>query len=123
MAQIKNSEISKYRTMYSVKQKYRCGICGASLASSMPTLDHCHDTGLLRGTLCNSCNRSEGKVKKAAQYMAKVTHLSKTDYIGWLRKLVTYLEKSITSPSIHIHPSFDTKLGKQKPVKRKRRTK
>ena len=123
MKQIKASEIAKYRNHLAGKQKYRCGICKAPLAGQVITLDHSHVDGRLRGALCNTCNRSEGKVKKAAQYMAKVTHLSKTDYLGFLKELVRYLEYFHENPRELYHPTFDLKTGKQKPVKRKKRTK
>lgn len=57
-----------------------CAICkrpetrkGKDLA-----VDHCHDTGVVRGLLCNGCNRglgllgdTVGKVTEAVKYLAK----------------------------------------------------
>ena len=121
--QIKTSEIPKYRKMFAAKQKYKCALCGTSIAAGMVALDHCHTTGHLRGVLCGTCNRNEGKLKKAAQYMAKITHLSKTNYIGFLQRLIDYLKYYEDNPSGIVHPTYDLEKGKQKPVKRKRRTK
>lgn len=121
MPQIKTSEIPKYRRMIAGKQDYRCGICKARLAGSVQTLDHCHTTGRLRGVLCSSCNMSEGKVKKGAQYLSKSTHLSRTDYLSWLRALISYLENYNDNRKGVIHPTFDLTTGKQKPVKRRKR--
>ncbi len=120
--QIKTTEISKYRAMFATKQKYKCPICKSPLLTRA-ALDHSHTTGELRGTLCNTCNRNEGKVKKAIQYMAKVTHLSKIDYIQWMKNLISYLEYYKENPTGIIHPTFDVEKGKQKPVKRTRRKK
>ena len=119
--QIKAADIPRYRKMFATKQKYKCPLCGTSLATGLSALDHDHSTGELRGTLCGPCNRSEGKAKSGAHYMMKVTHLAKTDYIQWLKNLVAYLENSIKNPSGIIHPTFDVAKGKQKPRKRVRR--
>lgn len=37
----------------------RCGICGVHIGTS-GIEDHCHETGLVRGYLCRSCNTREG---------------------------------------------------------------
>ena len=120
---IKVKEIPKYRAMYALKQKYQCGICKKPLGTATMALDHDHDTGHIRGTLCMPCNRSEGKVKAGAKYMQKVTHLAKTNYIKFLINLVKYLVYHQKNPSNIIHPTFDLELGKTKPTKRKRNVK
>ena len=40
-------------------QDYRCAMCGIEGESLV--LDHCHETGLVRGFLCNGCNMTEGR--------------------------------------------------------------
>lgn len=79
---------TKYRQRPEVKEKYRqnhylktynmslddvnkatnCGICGVSLVlkgygDSSVCVDHDHDTGKVRGFLCNNCNRGLGLFK------------------------------------------------------------
>ena len=39
-------------------QDGRCGLCGFE---DRLVEDHCHDTGLVRGMLCRSCNTTEGR--------------------------------------------------------------
>lgn len=63
-----------------------CAICdkyiltqdpNASVPSSMP-LDHCHNTGRIRGILCTNCNHLLGKAK---------------DDVELLKEAIEYLEK------------------------------
>lgn len=60
-----------------VGQGRRCGCCGKKL--QRPHVDHDHDTGEVRGLLCQKCNTGIGKlgddlsgVLNAAQYLAGV---------------------------------------------------
>jgi len=126
--QIKSNEISKYRSMFAAKQKYICPICKKSIAAGLVALDHSHDGkepdgGMIRGTLCNTCNRSEGRARRGAETMAKSNHMVKTNYIQWLKNLIIYLEFSMSNPSNIYHPSWDIQKNKQKPKKRKRKIK
>lgn len=67
----------KYAEMY-VKQDGRCAICGVH-EDELPKqlgIDHCHETGLIRGLLCDPCNNGIGRFKddpellqKAAKYL------------------------------------------------------
>ncbi|HKW48283.1 MAG TPA: endonuclease domain-containing protein [Gemmatimonadaceae bacterium] len=43
-------------------QRGRCAICRGKL--NKPQLDHCHDTGFIRGALCGSCNIKLGWYEK-----------------------------------------------------------
>ena len=48
-------------------QDGNCAVCGKPLAawpSTATHIDHCHDTGRVRGLLCRSCNMKEGWVRK-----------------------------------------------------------
>lgn len=40
--------------------KTHCDCCGVSFEEREKTIDHCHETGKLRGTLCHNCNVAEG---------------------------------------------------------------
>ncbi|WMI33594.1 hypothetical protein SEA_KENREY_232 [Streptomyces phage Kenrey] len=39
---------------------YACAICGTELNIRTARIDHDHETGVIRGTLCNSCNLGLG---------------------------------------------------------------
>ena len=55
-----------------------CMVCGAKPGKSNLALDHCHDTGKLRGILCLKCNMGIGQLNddpdlldKAAAYLRR----------------------------------------------------
>lgn len=119
--EITDKDVPVYRRSIAVKQKYLCAICGCSLAAVKHALDHSHTNGSLRGVLCNTCNRVEGRVLKAVLYMAPRHHLAKEDSMSWLKAMIAYIEHHKASPSNIIHPTFDLAKGKQRPVKRTKR--
>lgn len=54
-------------------QGNRCLICDAPPKPGAHLyVDHCHDTGRVRGLLCPSCNTAVGVVEKGADYLAKI---------------------------------------------------
>jgi hypothetical protein len=62
----------------------------------------------------------EGKVKAAMLFRTPKGNLAYKDQVAWLRNLARYLEYHQENPSGVIHPTFDMRTGKQKPVKRKK---
>ena len=62
-----------------LKQNNRCAICNSEDSNTKKQaldIDHCHETGRVRGLLCNTCNRAIGLlqdnselVQKAADYL------------------------------------------------------
>ena len=61
-------------------QKGSCAICKTSVNqfNKGMCVDHCHETGKIRGLLCTDCNRGIGSLK---------------DNLELLKQAVTYLEK------------------------------
>jgi hypothetical protein len=61
------------------RQEGKCGICGAIAADARGCrlhVDHCHNTGAVRGLLCSNCNHGIGKfsdcperLEQAAMYL------------------------------------------------------
>ena len=47
------------------KQNYKCKICGngEEEAGHELRVDHCHNTGKIRGLLCSQCNTALGLLK------------------------------------------------------------
>jgi hypothetical protein len=59
-----------------VKQSGRCGICGKEPSGEwhgdrMLNVDHNHETGAVRGLLCNQCNRALGLFGDNAERLAQ----------------------------------------------------
>ncbi|WLW38395.1 hypothetical protein OCLPNDPH_00020 [Escherichia phage Zappy] len=77
--------LEEYDTMFD-SQKGRCAICSdiifkhGSIESknNVAHVDHCHDSGSVRGLLCGTCNSALGKFG---------------DKVAVLRAAITYLEK------------------------------
>jgi hypothetical protein len=60
-----------------VKQGGRCGICGKEPSGQwhgdrMLNVDHDHETGAVRGLLCNRCNRALGLVGDTEEAVQKL---------------------------------------------------
>ena len=62
------------------KAKKTCDSCGLAFGdgNSRQVIDHCHETGKMRGALCNGCNAAEGYAGG----------------IEGLKKLISYLEQT-----------------------------
>ena len=64
-----------------IEQNHKCAICGIDekdAPRSKLLVDHCHNTGKIRGLLCNNCNTGIGFLKDSISTMAKaITYLDK----------------------------------------------
>jgi hypothetical protein len=68
--------IDQYRVLLD-RQGGKCAICGGNENGRRFAVDHCHDTGRIRGLLCMKCNTGIGKLR---------------DSVDLLRKAIAYLE-------------------------------
>lgn len=60
-------------------QDFKCAICRLSLHK--PCVDHNHDTGEVRGLLCDSCNQGLGRFKDDPELLAlAVSYLSQYQF-------------------------------------------
>lgn len=56
------------------RQNDRCAICSCDLATTQACLDHCHDTKVIRGVLCRSCNTALGLFKDSKEILETAIH-------------------------------------------------
>ena len=53
-----------------------CAICGGTETVGRLAVDHCHETGKIRGLLCTNCNQALGKFKDDPTILANaITYL------------------------------------------------
>lgn len=82
-------------------------------------MDHCHETGLVRGVLHRSCNAAEGKVANAAGRWGAKTMDYDTGVIPYLENLVAYLKRP---KHPYIYPTHLTPEEERAKANLKRRT-
>lgn len=109
------------------KQGGLCAICQKEISlqvmgnKSDYVVDHCHETGEIRGVLHRSCNAAEGKVTNAAgRWGAKSTKYE--DIIPFLDQLVQYLKKSRDFGTGLMYPDHKTPEEKAQRARTKRNT-
>jgi hypothetical protein len=67
----------RYWALY-MEQGEACPICKDAFGESVPHIDHCHATGVVRGLLCTTCNTGIGLLRdsptiaaSAAEYLSR----------------------------------------------------
>jgi hypothetical protein len=50
-------------------QNYKCKICSTHLTKKNTCFDHCHDSGMVRGALCRSCNSGLGLLEDSVELL------------------------------------------------------
>ena len=67
--------MNEYEQLHTL-QNGKCKICDSPSLKRKLAVDHCHDTGNIRGLLCENCNRGLGvfndnvsTLTKAIQYL------------------------------------------------------
>lgn len=107
--QLKPSEVASVLSQIVKRQKNRCAVCDKPFTPrDRAVLDHCHDTGFIRGALHNSCNGAEGRVKTKARLGHK--GVSAYEYLIGLGK---YLEFHSKPQFPLIHPTHMTEDAKR----------
>jgi hypothetical protein len=65
------TELMAFRRSGSRPKRAKCEICGDVVSGRRLAVDHCHDTGKLRGFLCNTCNAGLGMFKDSMFIMGR----------------------------------------------------
>ena len=70
-------------------QDGHCAICGDNVRDR-PNLDHCHDTGFIRGVLCTACNSMLGWYEKRRRaietYLARADEFTAYQHVAHTRR-------------------------------------
>ena len=126
MRRLSRAEVADVRARLLTKQKFKCAVCGCTLRGKKrggATLDHCHDTGVIRGVLCRSCNGGEGKIKNAAIRYGG----GKENWRKFLHELLAYLSIHSTPKTQFLHPTWlsedEKRIKRNKRARVKRRMK
>jgi len=107
--QLKTSEVASVLKQLVTKQGGVCAICNKAFTKrDRAVLDHCHDTGFIRGALHNSCNGAEGRIKTKARLGHK--GVSPSEYVQGLGR---YLAKHSKPQFKLIHPTHMTEDQKR----------
>ncbi len=99
------TQVKDHRNVILGKQGGKCAICQIHIVHTdkIPVLDHDHNTGAIRGVLCNNCNGLEGKVINLATCGKR-----KETPLAWLTRLTAYLSEHLTNRTGLIHPTHKT---------------
>lgn len=64
-------DLVEFNTMLE-RQHYSCAICAATLDGGRDThVDHCHESGRVRGLLCGKCNMALGLFQERSQLLER----------------------------------------------------
>jgi len=108
---IENKHLPAVKAKLMAAQSGACPLCRrnlSSLGSPNQCVDHDHDSGIIRGVLCRTCNGIEGKVRLMA-----IRAACKEGYIDWLIELGKYLALHKEPQTNYIHPTHLTASEKK----------
>ena len=118
---LKAKDISGFRDKVILQQDGKCWLCEIDLKTVTPCLDHDHETGRIRGVLCQNCNGIEGKIKNLARRGKR----ERTSY-EFVNKVLSYWNhfSALQRPEFHpTHKTADEKRLRRNKKARDRRKK
>src|SRR5438445_350801 len=87
---VKNAR-RKYYDQLLAEQNGVCAICGCLPTYRRLALDHCHETGKIRGLLCTRCNIALGHIEG----WLKITNKSLTSFVDYLARPFPQIDLAI----------------------------
>lgn len=114
LVKIKQSELPELREIQAEQQGGKCPITGYYLGDDK-VADHCHKTGMHRGTLPSWVNSRLGKIENAVRAMGKHLSIPTT-----LRACADYVEQYEREPTYLLHHTYKTPDEKKEAARLKR---
>jgi Recombination endonuclease VII len=105
MLRLKTTELAAWRTTRITANGGRCPLCQSGIKS--PCADHDHATGVMRDTICRSCNSGLGQIERAVSRFG-IPNLS-----AFLHGAAAYIQKHTTPQHQLLHPTFKTEEEKR----------
>lgn len=117
---LKVNDIPKLRTAIALGQENKCWLCRVDLRTVTACLDHSHETGRIRGVLCQNCNGIEGKITNLANRAKR--NGTKYDFVNMV---LSYWNHFSACQRDEIHPTHKTpdekRLRRNKKAKERRK--
>jgi hypothetical protein len=117
---LKVKDIPALRDKIAVSQNGNCWLCKIDLRCVTACLDHDHETGLIRGVLCQNCNGIEGKISNLARRAKR--NGTRYDFIV---SILGYWNMNSAHQRPEIHPTHKTsdekRLRRNKKAREKRK--
>jgi len=98
MHQMSQKEIAPLREELLKKNDGVCPLCTTKIDQGNEALDHCHDTGQIRNTICKQCNSLEGQMKSK---WVRSGVAKKVPFAEYLYNLSQYLNPDLYLPILH----------------------
>jgi len=100
---LKIKDIPNLRTAIALGQENKCWLCKVDLRTVTACLDHDHESGRIRGVLCQNCNGIEGKITNLARRAKR--NGTKFDFIA---SVLAYWNLYSACRREEIHPTHKT---------------
>jgi hypothetical protein len=117
---LKPKDIPLLRDKLAKEQGNKCKLCGVDLSSVVACLDHSHQSGRCRSTLCVNCNGLEGRIFNLARRGKR-----KGTETSFVKSILDYWEYHANNPRQEIHPSHkspdEKRIARNKKARERRR--
>jgi hypothetical protein len=110
MQRLTSSAVAPYRAQLLAKQVGKCALCKRDCRQRTPCLDHCHDSGVVRGVLCRGCNAQLGKIENNLARNGLTETVALTNF---LTNIVAYLAFGKRGGYNILHPTHKTEDEKR----------
>lgn len=109
------SKLADFRAQQMEAQGRKCPISGWYLTADTAVADHCHRTGMHRGTLHSWINSCLGRIENAARSVGRDNNVP-----AFLRACAEYIEKYEQHPTFIFHHTHRT--DEEKRLKRNKKS-